>query len=268
MSSASLPMYDFPEVRAATDAWWAGLRRHLAREGMADIPSTLLRRDDLIEQWSDPALLISQTCGYLLAGDLRTALQPVATPHYTVPGCSGPNYASVILVRESHPATELEGFRGGVAIYSRPYSHAGYNALRGIIAPLAGGRPFFSQVIGSGSHIDSIRLLATGAGDIATVCSVIYAFVARWRPLALVGTRALGYTPSAPAPPYVAPVGATRQSIIQLRSAFVAAIADTALTSVREDLYLGGISVLDHCAYDRVRDVEKAAVALSYPELC
>ncbi|MEP6546509.1 MAG: PhnD/SsuA/transferrin family substrate-binding protein [Gammaproteobacteria bacterium] len=268
MSSASLPMYDFPEARAATDAWWAGLRRHLAGEGVADTPSTLLRRDDLIEQWSDPALLISQTCGYLLAGDLRNTLQPVATPHYTVAGCAGPDYASVILVRDSPPAAELEEFRGGVGIYSRLYSHAGYNALRGIIAPLAGGSPFFSKVIGSGSHIDSIRLLATGAGDIATVCSVIYAFVSRWRPEALLGTRVLGYTPLAPAPPYVAPIGATRQSIAQLRSAFAAAMVDPALASVREDLYLGGISILDRTAYDRIRDVEKAAVALDYPELC
>ncbi len=268
MSSASLPMYDFPEARAATDAWWAGLSRHLASSGVASIPNSLLRRDDLIEQWTDPALLISQTCGYLLAGDLRSALQPVATPHYTVPGCRGPDYASVILVRESHPATELEDLRGSIAVYSRLYSHAGYNALRAIIAPLAGGRPFFSNVIGSGSHIDSIGLLAAGAGDIATVCSVIYAFVARWRPEVLAGTRAFGYTPLAPAPPYVAPVGATRQRIAQLRFAFAAAMADPGLTSVREDLYLGGLSILDRTAYDRIQGVEKTAVALGYPVLC
>ena len=268
MSSASLPMYDFPEVRAATDAWWTGLRRHLEREAVTDIPSTLLRRDDLIEQWSDPTLLLSQTCGYLLAGDLRTALQPVATPHYTVPGCSGPDYASVILLRESHPATELEDLRGGIAVYSRRYSHAGHNALRAIIAPLAGGMPFFSNVIASGSHIDSIRLLATGAGDIATVCCVIYAFVLRWRPDALVGTRAFGYTPLSPAPPYVAPAGATRQNIVQLRSALTAAMSDSSLTSVREDLYLGGLSILDRTAYDPIQGIENTAVALGYPELC
>lgn len=260
-------MYDFPDVRAATDAWWAALARHLEREGIDAVPRSLLRRDDLIEQWADPALLISQTCGYLLCNQLRTALQPVATPHYTAPGCSGPNYASVILVRDTHPAKELEDLRGGVAVYSRTYSHAGYNAFRGIVAPLAAGKPFFSQVIGSGSHVESIRLIATGAGDVATVCCVIHAFVARWRPAALARTRVLGYTPMALAPPYVAPLGATRTRIAQLRAGLSAAMADPEIASVRDALFLGGLSVFDRSEYDRIAAVERMAIAMNYPEL-
>lgn len=267
MSTASLPMYDFPEARGATDAWWTGLAGHLEQAGVADVPPALLRRDDLIEQWSDPQLLFSQTCGYLLAGECRSVLQPVATPRYTVPGCSGPNYSSVILLRESHAATRLEDLRGSVAVYSRLYSHAGYNALRGVIAPLSGGKPFFSKVIGSGSHVDSIRTLAVGTGDIATVCCIIYAFVARWRPAALVGTRVLGYTPSAPAPPYVAPVGANRRRVAQLRAALAAAMADPTLATVRSDLFLEGCSELDREDYDAIDAVEKTAVAMGYAEL-
>ena len=30
---ASLPMYDWPEVRDATDAWWHGLARHIGVAG-------------------------------------------------------------------------------------------------------------------------------------------------------------------------------------------------------------------------------------------
>lgn len=260
-------MYDFPDVRAATDAWWTALARQLRREGIEDIPLSLLRRDDLIEQWSDPALLISQTCGYLLCNQVRPVLQPVATPHYTAPGCSGPNYASVILVRDAHPAKELEDLRGGIAVYSRTYSHAGYNAFRGIVAPLAGNQKFFSKVVGSGSHVDSIGLVASGEGDVATVCCVIYAFVSRWRPEALAGTRILGYTPLAPAPPYVAPVGATPARIAQLRSGLSAVMADPALAGVRDVLFLGGLSFLDQTAYERIAAVERTAMSMNYPEL-
>lgn len=260
-------MYDFPEARAATDAWWSGLARHLKRAGIADVPYALLRRDDLIEQWSDPELLLSQTCGYLLAQQFRSILQPVVTPHYTVPGCTGANYASVILVREAHPATQLADLRGGVAVYSRIYSHAGYNALRAVIAPLAAGGAFFSKVIGSGSHVDSIRLLASGEGDIATVCCVIYAFVSRWRPQALAGTRVLGYTPLAAAPPFVTPLAADEQRLGRLRAAFAAAMGDPALESVRNDLFLGGASVLKRSAYDDIERAEQTAIALGYAEL-
>jgi hypothetical protein len=31
MASAALPMYDLPELQAATDAWWAGIARAEAR---------------------------------------------------------------------------------------------------------------------------------------------------------------------------------------------------------------------------------------------
>ncbi len=36
---ASLGMYDLPELTAATDAWWAGLRRHFAAQGLRDLPA-------------------------------------------------------------------------------------------------------------------------------------------------------------------------------------------------------------------------------------
>jgi ABC-type phosphate/phosphonate transport system substrate-binding protein len=160
---ASLPMYDFPDARRATDAWWTGLAGHLRREGALDAPAALLRRDDLIEQWRDPRLTLSQTCGYLLTHQLKADLQPVATPHYTAPGCDGPRYASVILARADHPGAALADFRGAVAVYSRTYSHAGYNSLRGMVAPLAGAKPFFSRVIASDSHLESIATLASGA---------------------------------------------------------------------------------------------------------
>ena len=39
---ASLPMYDFPEIRWATDALWQGIARHLRRHGVDGIPSRLV----------------------------------------------------------------------------------------------------------------------------------------------------------------------------------------------------------------------------------
>jgi ABC-type phosphate/phosphonate transport system substrate-binding protein len=260
-------MYDFPDVRKATDAWWSGLAHHLSRAGIAEVPSSLLRRDDLIEQWQDPALLISQTCGYLLTHQLRADLRPVATPHYTAPGCTGAAYASVILARADHPGAALADFKGGVAVYSRNYSHAGYNAFRSMIAPLAGGRPFFSRVIGSGSHLDSIATLAAGAGDLATIDCIIHAFVSRWRPDSLAGTRVLGFTAPAPAPPYVAPISASDDQVARLRQALDAAVRDPDLAATRDDLFISGLSHLEFLEYSTIASVETEAIARGYPDL-
>src|SRR5687767_15964162 len=89
----SLPMYDWPEVRKATDAWADGVARHLRDHGFVDAPSQLLRRADYAEAWSSPDLLLSQACGYPLTHACAKTLVPVLTPHYTGVGCSGANYS-------------------------------------------------------------------------------------------------------------------------------------------------------------------------------
>ena len=44
MAVASLPMYDLPELRAATDAWWRGLAQAFRREGIADLPASSVKK--------------------------------------------------------------------------------------------------------------------------------------------------------------------------------------------------------------------------------
>ena len=80
---ASLPMYDWPEVRQATDNWWAGIARHL------DNAPALDRGADYTALWRDPRLLFSQTCGYPFTHEFSGRLKLIATPHYGADGCSG-----------------------------------------------------------------------------------------------------------------------------------------------------------------------------------
>ena len=266
-ATASLPMYDFPEVRAATDAWWSGVAGHLRDAGIADAPECLLRRDDLIEQWSDPWLVLSQTCGYILTHQLIGKTRAVATPHYGVPGCAGPRYSSVILARAAHLGRTPGDFHHAVAVFSRRYSHAGYNALRGLIAPLAGGASFFSKVIASGSHVDSIAALTGGAADLATIDCIVHAFMRRFRPAALEGTRQLGFTTAVPAAPYIVPGGSSPDRVSRVRDALRAAVADPSLAGARRELYLEGFDFEDAPDYAAIMDVENAAVTLGYPDI-
>ncbi len=80
MARASLPMYDLPEARRATDAWWQGLARELSRTGIENVPGVLSREADTAALYRAPDLLLSQTCGYPLIHGLKGLLRPVATP--------------------------------------------------------------------------------------------------------------------------------------------------------------------------------------------
>ncbi len=92
-------MYDWPEVREATDSWAAGLARHLAELGLAGIEQGLVRASDHYAAWARADLLLSQTCGYPLTHGFAKTLRLVATPHYRCDGCDGPRYRSIVFVR-------------------------------------------------------------------------------------------------------------------------------------------------------------------------
>ncbi len=117
-------MYDFPELRAATDSWWSGLASAFERAGLELVPEALARDPD-IDVWHSHELLISQTCGYTLTHGLAGVVELVATPGYSADGCSGANYCSLIVVREDNPAAGLQGLRGAVCAYSRRHAAAG-----------------------------------------------------------------------------------------------------------------------------------------------
>jgi ABC-type phosphate/phosphonate transport system substrate-binding protein len=258
MLRAILPMYDFPELRAATDAWWARLARALRREGLKDVPSELTRNGSVQAAGEKPELILTQICGYHLAQP-HCDLTYIATPCYTADGCSGPLYRSHIVVPESAPARSLEELRGLRCAISSYTSHSGCNALRGAISPLARDGRFFSEVLVSGAHACSLDLLRSGEADVAAVDCITYALLARHRPNALEGTRIIGQTEAAPACPYVAQVNATSDVISRLRGSLRAAAEDPALANARSELLLIGFQVLDAHEYDQIGRVEEEA---------
>ncbi len=66
-------------------------------------------------------------------------------------------------------------------------SQSGYSALRAIVAPYAGGGRMFSDVSVSGSHRASLRAVAEGRADVATIDAVCWAMAERHEPAAFAG---------------------------------------------------------------------------------
>jgi ABC-type phosphate/phosphonate transport system substrate-binding protein len=267
MSVASLPMYDLPEVRPALDALWAGLARHFAHEGVPDVPCPLTHDASLDASWSSPDLLLSQCCGYDLLNGYAGALHPLVTPCYRAPGCIGPTYASIVVVAENSLVRRLEDLRGGVCAINGWNSHSGMNALRALIAPLSVGGRFFARIELSGSHRASLAMVARGEADVAAIDCVVHALLVRHRPVAVAGTRPLGQTPRAPAPPFVTRAAFGDAMVARLRAALFRAFDDPSLETARADVLLAGIEVLPLAAYDRIRELEGFAARRGYPIL-
>ncbi|MGH6905458.1 MAG: phosphate/phosphite/phosphonate ABC transporter substrate-binding protein [Geminicoccaceae bacterium] len=267
MSAASLPMYDLPEVRPAEGALWAGLARHLEREGVADVPRGLAHDQPAAALWRRPELLLSQCCGYDLVNEYAGELRPLATPCYLAPGCAGPIYRSIVVVAEDRQAGSLADLLGSVCAINGWDSHSGMSALRALIAPLARQGRFFAEIRVSGAHSASLAMVARGEADVAAIDCVVHALLARHRPAALHGTRPLTATADAPAPPFVTRARAGDDLVRRLRAALIQTFDDPALAAARADLLLAGVEILPLAAYARIKAFERYAARRGYPVL-
>lgn len=263
---ASLPMYDAPADALA--AFWVGLRGHMRREGLADVPERLATPDPLRDHWLDPDLLLSQTCGYPLTTALAGRVRLVGTPCYGAEGCEGPTYRSLLVVRDDDPARALADLRGRRAAFNERGSQSGYNAPRALVAPLAEAGRFFGATVETGAHRRSLDFVRTGAADVAAVDCVTLALLRRDDPERVAGLRGLAWTAGGvPGLPLVTARDTSPDDLARLRAAFAAACTDPALAAPRAALLLTGFAVLPLDAYAACRAMEDAAGAANYPDL-
>lgn len=241
--TVSLPMYDWPEVRDATDAWAQGVMRHLGEV-------KLDRNPDYFAGWRRADLIFSQTCGYPFTHEFRGKLSYAATPHYAVAGCEGANYCSFVFAREPRPLADFNCSRAAV---NNPDSMSGMLALKLVFAPLARDGRFFSDTIETGGHIQSMIAVRDGKADICAIDSVCVALARRYRPDYLEGLVEIARSPKVPGLPYVT---AQHRDPAELRAALASAFADPALASVRDALFLTQHSILAADAYDRILALE------------
>ena len=240
---AALQMYDWPELRAATDAWWAGLARHLG----VDFP--LSRPDDFTAPWFRDDLLLGQTCGYPFTHALNGKVTLIATPHYAADGCDGADYRSIIFAREKKP---LADYRGSIAAVNTPDSMSGMLALKSIFAPFAEKGRFFVSAVETGGHLASLAAVQEGRADVCAIDCVCVELACRYRPSVLEGLVEIARSPAVPGLPLITRCGDEGK----IRDALANAFADTSLAGARESLLLSGFSVADAKDYDRILALE------------
>jgi len=267
MSASSLPMYNPAEAPAASAALWSGLARHFRNAGVENVPERLLENPACPDHWFSDDLLFSQTCGYPLTHILKGRVQLLATPCYETEGCEGASYCSFVVVPAASSTRTLAGLRGQRVAFNSPDSQSGMNALRAMIAPLAGGKRFFSEVIVTGSHSASLAAVAAGKADVAAIDCVSFGLFRRYGRADVEAVRVLCRTGSAPNLPFITAGTASPDVITRLRYGLRCAMQDPVLAEARQALLLRDIVVLPEAAYQPLLDMEQAAERQGYPRL-
>ncbi len=195
MTVAWFGMYDWPEVRAATDALWGCIRDVLRADGVA-APDRLDRDLDGGAAWTAPTLVLAQTCGLPLAlgrcGGARVIAAGDYGPETGPPGW----YHSVIIARRGEPAPA----RVAVAAVNGPESQSGYVALLGFLADRTPAGP--PRLLTTGSHRGSIRAVAAGKAEVAAIDAVSWRLARRYEPSAS-GVEVVARSPAVPGLPFI-----------------------------------------------------------------
>ncbi|MFC7053735.1 phosphate/phosphite/phosphonate ABC transporter substrate-binding protein [Hansschlegelia quercus] len=254
---ASLPMYAAPLW--ARTAFWDEVRRGLDERGISDRPESLDEPRDLLAHWRLSELAFSQTCGLPFSTALHNEVALVGVPHYSAPGCEGPLYRSVLVVRDEDAARKLADLPGRRAAVNSFDSHSGFSQLVAALRPLTGGRNVVADPVVSGAHLASLALIRSGAADFAAIDCVTWALAARDDPGAIRGLRIVGRSPPSLGLPFVTSAHRRPEFIHALRETLAHVMRGPLLARIRDALMLAGFSVPPSGAYRNHADAAEVA---------
>lgn len=232
---ATLPMYDWAEVRGPTDRLWALMRAALAARGIA-APDELTRGGDMWADWQSPDLVLGQTCGFPFRTRLHGGVALVGTPDYGLPGAAPGHYYSQLVVR-------LDERRDLAACLAGTLAINGTDSQSGFAAPLNHAAALglaVGRLLVSGAHVESARAVAEGRADIAAIDAVTWRLVLAHRPAIARALRVIDRTrPQTPGLPFITARG--RDS-----AAIAAAIAEAIAAQTPDDRAALGLAGFVH----------------------
>ena len=236
---AGLPMYDWPEVHDAVDALWAAIAQRLRGAGLG-APERLWRYADgttLNDLWTDPELLIGQACGLPVVTALRGRVEVLGSLDHGIDGCELGDYRSVLVCRSDDETVDLPGFRGRLAAVNSRDSQSGFGSLVTTLTPLCSDGSFLGGMVESGSHRESLRMVADGRADLAAIDEVCWRLGLDHEP-AVDGLRIFGRTDPTPGLPLV--TGWVNIGLRGLLNAAITGAVESLEITFRKPLHLYG----------------------------
>jgi ABC-type phosphate/phosphonate transport system substrate-binding protein len=263
---ASLPMYDFPELTNAHDALWDFVAERLNDEGVSEVPALLDRTIAYDQTWTDPGLLLGQSCGLPIVDQLD-GIVAVLGGFSVADGTPESTYRSKLVVHKdstAHALSDLDWSTGVRAVINGWDSLSGCASLgaacaealrHGFLPPDAA----FASVEPTGGHVHSAAALADRSVDLACMDGHTLALLQRHRPESVAHIRVLAVGPMVPCLPLITALSADDELVQSLRSALSAAAVAESLVASRETLGITGFVTYGNERYELVRSLRDNA---------
>ena len=238
---------------AAAEAWravigWATRTAGVPVEFVEHAPPRLL--SDL---WAREDLGCVQMCG-LPASRRKPAPTILAAPQPSLPRYGGKAvYMSDIAVKADSPFRTLEDTFGGVAGYTLKDSQSGYFAFRTLLLTKYPQAKYGKIIGGLLNPRGVISALARGEIDVGPLDGYVFDLMRAGDPQFASQVRVVAVTDPTPMPPLVATAPLSPTDADNLRSAFLRAHEEPALSAALENLLVERFVVPDLSVYDETR---------------
>lgn len=175
-----------------------------------------------------------------------------------------PVYFTDVIVRRDRPWQSFADLRGRSYAYNDPDSHSGYNVPRDHLLRLGETGGYFGQVVASGGHQSSIRMVAEGAVDASGIDSTVLELELKARPELAPALRVVEAIGPNPIPPVVVPRALDPALKARLRELLLAMHRDAEGRAVLEVGLVARFTEVGDADYEPVREMVRRARAAGF----
>ncbi len=124
-----------------------------------------------------------------------------------------------------------------------------------------------ASIVVTGSHEASVNAVVEGEADLASIDYVSVALLRHGRPELVECVTIVAESPPSPCLPFIASASLPASTIVAVRKALFAALADSDLAEARATLGLKSARLVVPPDYDRKIEIEREAAAMGYARL-
>lgn len=175
-----------------------------------------------------------------------------------------PVYYSYIIVRKDSRFDDFSDLKGAAFVYNDEISNSGYNMPRAHLISMGETSGFFGKVVRSGSHEESIRMVASGEADASAVDSLVYDYDLEKNPQYVQQLKVLKTLGPAGIPPVVVSTGLALELRNKIRDVLAGMKDDPAGRGILAKALIDRFTVVDDSNYDGIREMKKMSQNSGY----
>lgn len=178
-----------------------------------------------------------------------------------------PKYYSYIIVHKDSPITNFKELKGKSWAYNDEISNSGYNMPRAKLISIGETNGFFKDVIKSGSHEESIRMVGSGKIDASAIDSLVLDYALAENETYAKQVKIIETLGPAGAPPVIYSTQLPAEKVRKIKKALIDMKNNPKGRAILEKAYLAAFVEVNEENYDDIRNMASQAEQENFMEI-